>query len=163
MLRIHKTQTTYHPQSNGLVERTNRTEMTILRTFSERHQSGRWNEILPQCRVTYKATVHKNTGYTSSLQTLGHELRLQIEVLTQPAPAEFIGLPQYVKELSEQLRFSYRIAAQHQSRSHHHQKGGYESTAKGLDYRIEDLIWLYRPESPSGLSTNTIARGKVYW
>ncbi|KAA3670342.1 uncharacterized protein DEA37_0015099, partial [Paragonimus westermani] len=40
MLRIHKTRTTlHHPQNNGLVERTNRTEMTTLRAFIERHQS----------------------------------------------------------------------------------------------------------------------------
>ncbi|KAA3674226.1 uncharacterized protein DEA37_0008945 [Paragonimus westermani] len=63
MLRIHKTRTTpYHPQSNGLVERTNRTVMTILRVFIERHQLDRWDEILPQCLLAYRTTVHPSTG-----------------------------------------------------------------------------------------------------
>ncbi|KAA3671056.1 uncharacterized protein DEA37_0014688 [Paragonimus westermani] len=49
---MHKTRTTpYHSQSNGLGERTNRTVMTILRAFTERHQSDRWDEVLPQCHL----------------------------------------------------------------------------------------------------------------
>ncbi|KAA3670709.1 uncharacterized protein DEA37_0004782 [Paragonimus westermani] len=89
MLRIHKTRTTpYHPQSNGMVERTDRTVMTILRAFIERHQSDRWDEILQQCLLAYRAAVHSSTGYMPSLLTLGHEVRLPIEVLTPPAPAE---------------------------------------------------------------------------
>ncbi|KAA3671236.1 uncharacterized protein DEA37_0006766 [Paragonimus westermani] len=104
-LRIHRTRTTpYHSQSNGLVERTNCTVMTILRIFSERHQSDRWVEILPQCLLAYRAVVHSSTGYTDSLLTLGNELRPTIQVLTLLAPPECIGLPHCVKKLDERLR-----------------------------------------------------------
>ncbi|KAA3674446.1 uncharacterized protein DEA37_0003726 [Paragonimus westermani] len=151
MLRIHKTQTTpYHPQSDGLVERTNRTVITILRTFIERHQSDRWDEILPQCLLVYRAAVHSSTGYTPPLLTPGHELRLPIEVLTPLAPAECIGLPHYVKELGERFEVAYKIAAQHQSKSQHHQKGCYDRTANGPVYRTGDHVWLYRPKQPLG-------------
>ncbi|KAA3669761.1 uncharacterized protein DEA37_0006307, partial [Paragonimus westermani] len=37
-------------------------------------------------------------------------LRLPIGLLTSLAPAECIGLPQYIKELSERLRVAYKIA-----------------------------------------------------
>ncbi|KAA3679592.1 uncharacterized protein DEA37_0008002 [Paragonimus westermani] len=137
MLRIHKTRTTpYHPRSNGLVERTNRTVVMILRAFIERHQSDRWDEILPQCLLAYRAAVHSSTGYTPSLLTLGHELRLPIEVLMALAPAECIGLPYYVEELGERLRVAYEIAAQHQSKSQHHKKSCYDRTANGPVYQV---------------------------
>ncbi|KAA3670053.1 uncharacterized protein DEA37_0007392 [Paragonimus westermani] len=117
-LRIHKTRAPlYHPQSNGLVERTNCTVMTILRAFIERHQSNRWDEILSQWLLAYRAAVHSSAEYTPSIITLWHELRLPIKVLTPLAPAGFIGLPQYVKKLDERLRVAYKIAAQHQSKS----------------------------------------------
>ncbi|KAA3670915.1 uncharacterized protein DEA37_0004111 [Paragonimus westermani] len=67
-------------ESNGMVERTDRTVMTILRAFIERHQSDRWDEILQQCLLAYRAAVHSSTGYMPSLLTLGHEVRLPIEV-----------------------------------------------------------------------------------
>ncbi|KAA3673078.1 uncharacterized protein DEA37_0009556, partial [Paragonimus westermani] len=143
-LCIHKTRTTpYHPQSNGLVEPTN--VMTILRAFIERHQSDRGDEILPQCLLTYMATVHSSTGYTPSLLTIEHELRLSIEVITPLTPAECIGLP-YVKELSERLRVAYETAAQHQSTSQHHQRSCHGRTANVPVYRIGDHVWLYRPK-----------------
>ncbi|KAA3671115.1 uncharacterized protein DEA37_0009058 [Paragonimus westermani] len=100
--------------------------MTILRAFIERHQSDRWDEILPQCLSAYRAAVHPSTGYTPPLLTLWHGLRLPTEVLTPLAPAKCIGLPQYLKELGERLRVAYKIAAQHQSESQH------QFTASGI-------------------------------
>ncbi|KAA3678728.1 uncharacterized protein DEA37_0014605 [Paragonimus westermani] len=151
MLCVRKTRTTpYHPQSYGLVERTNRTVMTILHTFIERHQSDRWDEILPQCLLAHRAAVHSSTWYTPSLPTLGHERRQPIEVLTPLAPAECIGLPNYVKELGERLLVAYKIAAQHQPKSQHHQKSSYDRTANGSVDRFGDHVWSYRPKPPLG-------------
>ncbi|KAA3670162.1 uncharacterized protein DEA37_0006433 [Paragonimus westermani] len=151
MLRIRKTGLSpYHPQSNGLVERTTRTVMTILLAFIERHQSDLWDEILPQCLLAYRAAVHSSTRHTPSLLTLGHELRLPIEVLTPLAPAKCIGLPHYIKELGERLRVAYKIAAQHQSKSQHHQKSCYDRTVNGPVHRVGDHVWVYRPKPPLG-------------
>ncbi|KAA3677194.1 uncharacterized protein DEA37_0006898 [Paragonimus westermani] len=151
MLCTHRTRTTpYHPQSNVLVEQTNRTVIKILRAFIERHQSDHWDEILSQCLSAYRAAVHSRTESTLSLLTLGHELRQSIEVLTPLAPAEFIGLSQFVKELGERLRVAYKIAAQHQSKSQRHQKSGYDRTTNGPVYRIGDHVWFYRPKPPLG-------------
>ncbi|KAA3669989.1 uncharacterized protein DEA37_0001708 [Paragonimus westermani] len=116
--------------------------MTILLTFIERHQLDRWDEILPQCLSAYRAAVHSSTGYTPSILALGHEIRLPIEVLTSLAPAERIGLPQYVRELGERLKVAYNIAAQHQSKSQHHQKSCYDRTANEPAYGIGDHVWL---------------------
>ncbi|KAA3670609.1 uncharacterized protein DEA37_0007655, partial [Paragonimus westermani] len=151
MVRIYETRTTpYHPQSNGLVERTNRAVMTILRAFIERHRSDRWDKILPQCLLACRAAFHSITEYTPSLLTLGHELRPPTEVLTPLAPAECIGLPHNVKELGERLRVAHKIAAQHQSESQPHQKSCYDRTANGPVYRIWDRVWLYRPRPTLG-------------
>ncbi|KAA3670704.1 uncharacterized protein DEA37_0007911 [Paragonimus westermani] len=71
MLPIHKMQTTpYHPQTNGLTERSNRTIMTFPRAFMERHQSDRRDEVVQQSRLAYRTSVHLTTGWTPSSVTL---------------------------------------------------------------------------------------------
>ena len=48
MLNINKTHTTpYHPQSDGLVERANRTIQNILTTATN-SQGGDWESCLPK-------------------------------------------------------------------------------------------------------------------
>ncbi|KAA3680603.1 uncharacterized protein DEA37_0008125 [Paragonimus westermani] len=55
-----------------------------------------------------------------------------------------------LEELGERLRVAYKIAAQHQSKSQHHQKSCYDRTANGPVYRIGDHVWLYKPKPPLG-------------
>ncbi|KAA3670378.1 uncharacterized protein DEA37_0003765 [Paragonimus westermani] len=136
MSYVTYTQNPNNSLPNGLVERTNRTVVTILRTFIERHQLDRWDEILPQCFLAYRAAVHSSIEYTLPLLTLGHELRLAIEVLTPLELAKCIGLPQYVKQMGERLRVAYKIATQHQPNSPHHHTSYYDRTANGPAHRI---------------------------
>ncbi|KAA3682118.1 uncharacterized protein DEA37_0002049 [Paragonimus westermani] len=116
--------------------------MIILHTSIERHQSDRCNEILPQCLLAYMATVHSSTMYTPLLLTVGHELRLPVEVLTLLVLAERVRLPQYVREPGKRLRVAYTIAGKHQSKSQHHQKSYCDRTASGSVYCTVDHVWL---------------------
>ena len=53
--------TTYHPQTNGLVERQNRTLVSILRVFCSRYMDD-WDRHLPQVMGAYNSTEHSTTG-----------------------------------------------------------------------------------------------------
>ena len=56
----------YHPQTDGLVERLNRTLITVLFKCVEKH--GRdWDECLPYVLFAYRASVHKLTREESLL------------------------------------------------------------------------------------------------
>ncbi len=61
-LRIHKTYiTAYNPQSNGAVERCNRTLLSMLRTVVSKQQND-WDDHLPATLCTYRLTPHASTG-----------------------------------------------------------------------------------------------------
>lgn len=53
--------TTYHPQTNGQVERFNRTLLAGLRAFVGEHPR-RWHELTPALAFAYNTQVHRSTG-----------------------------------------------------------------------------------------------------
>ncbi|CAH8866152.1 unnamed protein product [Trichobilharzia szidati] len=98
---IRKTHTTpYHPQGNGLVERTNRTIKHLLRAFLHNAPENTWDDALPQCLLAYRSSVHSSTGFSPALLLFGRELRLPVEIRRPLLPYEKIDLIPYVRNLA---------------------------------------------------------------
>ncbi len=68
----HKASTSYHPQSDGSSERTNKTLIQSLRFHVERNQKG-WVSALPRIHFNYMCTVNKSTGYSPFMLRFGHD------------------------------------------------------------------------------------------
>lgn len=50
------------PQSNGNVERFNRTLAAMLTVYCEKEQN-RWDEFLPQVLMAYRSSKHSSTHF----------------------------------------------------------------------------------------------------
>lgn len=68
-----------HPQSNGLVEVTNKTLLQILKKKLSK-QKGAWAEELPVVLWVYRVTVMTPTGETPFTLMYGHEAMPLVEV-----------------------------------------------------------------------------------
>jgi len=51
----------YHPQANGLIERTNRVVKASLRSIVGEHP-GRWHSYIPELRLALNSAIHRSTG-----------------------------------------------------------------------------------------------------
>ncbi|PIK55613.1 hypothetical protein BSL78_07465 [Apostichopus japonicus] len=88
LLGIDKTRTTaFHPQSDGMVERFNRTLEAMLSAVVSENQRD-WDEWLPHVTMAYRSSVHETTGETPSVMMLGREMNLPVDLLVPPPHVE---------------------------------------------------------------------------
>ena len=88
----------YHPQTDGLVERMNRTLITVLSKCVEKH-GWDWDECLPYVLFAYWVAIHKSTKESPFHSIYDRDPRLPTETaLSQPATSRFARLPHRVGE-----------------------------------------------------------------
>ena len=84
LLNIQKTRTTaYHPESDGFVERFNRTLENMLSMYVEDNQTD-WDLHLQSVMLAYRSTVQDTTGYTPHFLMTGREINLPIDACDVP-------------------------------------------------------------------------------
>ena len=71
----------YHPESDGMVERFNRTCLMMLSMFVNDRRDN-WSELLPFVMHAYHTSVHESTGYSPFRLMMGEECSLPQDVST---------------------------------------------------------------------------------
>ena len=102
LLGIRKTHTTpYNPQSDGMVERFNRTLTTMLSNFVNDNHSD-WDEYLSYVMMAYRSTTHETTGFSPNSLMLGREVCTPLDVMYK-VPSSIRPVPQneWVWQLQE--------------------------------------------------------------
>ena len=86
LLGFHKVNTTaYHPQTDGLVERLNRTLTTMLAKTTERGSRGKdWDRHLPYVLFAYRASQQESTLESPFFLLYGRDSRLPTEIALSP-------------------------------------------------------------------------------
>ena len=104
LLGIKKTRTTpYHPKSDGMVERFNKTLASMLRVYVGDHQQD-WDMHLPYLMMGYCSVEHETTGSTPNALMLGREVATPIDIMYQK-PSGLVHVPQnrWAWELKEEV------------------------------------------------------------
>ncbi|XP_014672604.1 PREDICTED: uncharacterized protein LOC106813069 [Priapulus caudatus] len=100
--------TLYHPQSNGLVERFNRTVQEMLSKVVGEHHDD-WDDLLPYVMATYRGTVQKSTGCSPNLRLFGREVGLPVDLMIKIPPGTFppdcpVAYVKWVRKTTEEAR-----------------------------------------------------------
>ncbi|KAL7863372.1 hypothetical protein SRHO_G00123560 [Serrasalmus rhombeus] len=151
-LGVRKTRTTpLHPQSDGLVERFNKTLATQLAILTDKQQRD-WDRHLPLVLWSCRAAVQESTGFTPAQLMLGKELRTPTDLV--------FGLPVgldnpvsktcYARNLRERLAAVHRTAQENQEGASARQKRAYDTCCQGAPLVPGTDVWFYNPRHKKG-------------
>ena len=147
LLGTVKTKTTpYHPRSDGLVERFNRTLLAMLAMFVSKEHDN-WDDLLPFMMLAYNTTVHTSTGFTPHRLVFGEECNLpgnlvHRELRPDPPPRDICDYASWIKQA---LYEAYDEERAQQERATHRQKRNYDSKAVARAFPIGCWVLRYYP------------------
>lgn len=152
ILGIKKTRTTpLHPQSDGMVERFNKTIEEHLTKVVEKHQRD-WDEHLPLFLMAYRSAVHNTTGLTPARILFGKELRLPCDLKFGSPENEQMDVEDYAYRLREKLLAIHEIARERIQLASDRMKARYDVNASNSGFYEGDRVWLYNPQRKKGIS-----------
>ena len=154
LMGIHKTRTTpLHPQSDGMVERFNRTLESQLSKFVNEHQDD-WDECVPLLLMAYRTSVHETTGCTPAEMMLGRDLRLPVDLIYGRPEEECPSLAtEYVESLQDRLEQVHSFARPRMQMQSDRMKAYYDLLQPAARSLKEGAaVWLYNPQRKKGRS-----------
>eukprot|EP00731_Ephydatia_muelleri_P015048 Em0008g768a len=156
LLQIRKTRTSpYHPQSDGLVERFNRTLLNLL-SIAVVDAERDWDVQLPLLMFAYRTSMHETNGVTPFEMMFGKEvvlpehLMFNLPVSTEQVLQEGV---EYVDYLKKRFQLVHQYVRQNAQKGMQRQKTGYDQKENTrCVIRKGDHVWLYTPAVPKGKS-----------
>ena len=152
LLGIKKTRTTpLHPQSDGMVERLNRTLEQYLSMFVSRNQKD-WDTKVPLFLMAYRSATHDTTGVTPARMFLGRDIVLPADIMFGRSPEHHEDLVQYAHDLRQTLNEVHDFARERIRSNSDRMKARYDLKANERHFAIGEKVWLYNPRRTKGIS-----------
>ena len=113
ILKINKTRTIpYHPESDVLVKRFNRTLLNKLATTVRGHPWD-WENHLRMLCMAYNTSVHPAMGFTQFQLIFGRQARLPMDVVYGSPTLEPHPTSEYAALLKETMEQLYQTVCEH--------------------------------------------------
>ncbi|GFW08319.1 retrovirus-related Pol polyprotein from transposon 17.6 [Trichonephila clavipes] len=148
----HRFTTAYHPQTNGLTERFNKTLADMLSMYVDVEQKN-WDEILPFVTFAYNTAKQETTGFTPFYLLHGREAETTLDTMLPFCPNDFDD--NNITKIAARAEESRQLARVHTLRAQDKDRRRYDSKHQMVSYASGDLVWVYTPVRKVGLSENS--------
>ncbi|UYV64450.1 hypothetical protein LAZ67_3000767, partial [Cordylochernes scorpioides] len=152
---IHRFTTAYHPQTNGLTERLNKTLANMIAMYVSVEQKD-WDVILPYVTFAYNTAKQDTTGFTPFELIHGREAETTVDTLF-PNPHEDLQ-EDYSQRIASRVEETRQLARLETLKAQEKDKARYDSKHEAMDYDVGDLVWIFIPIRKVGLSEKLMKR-----
>ncbi|UYV63096.1 hypothetical protein LAZ67_2003113 [Cordylochernes scorpioides] len=152
---IHRFTTAYHPQTNGLTERLNKTLANMIAMYASVEQKD-WDVILPYVTFAYNTAKQDTTGFTPFKLIHGREVETTVDTLF-PNPHEDLQ-EDYSQKIASRVEETRQLARLETLKAQEKDKARYDSKHEAMDYNVGDLVWIFIPIRKVGLSEKLMKR-----
>ncbi len=142
--------TAHHPASNGLVERTNRKILEILRHVKGQFQES-WLDWLPHVAACISGSVNASTGKTPHSVVFGSEKRLPYDLLVQPCRPVY-SLDDYAQNQLRALQMIYDSVRRNLQESRAEMLHRQHAKATPLSFQKGNVVFKSSPERQTKLT-----------
>ncbi|KAM7313608.1 Transposon Ty3-I Gag-Pol polyprotein [Ixodes scapularis] len=151
----HRRTTAYHPQTNGLTERLNKTIADMISMYVDvEHKT--WDEVLPYVTFAYNTAVQETTGVTPFQLVHGRKVTTMLDAMLPHEPAvDGSDDAQVVAQRAEEVRQLARLRIQAQQRI---DTGRYNLRRRDVHFQPGDRVWVWTPIRRRGLSEKLLKR-----
>lgn len=134
--------TAYHPQANGMVERTNQVVKNTLAILSEK-EPLQWDKYIPYVQFALNTAIHKSIGTQPLFLFTGHDCHFAAGLVNQ---AVVRYGEDYPSEVLTKMRTAWRTAAQASGRAQEKYAHYYDRQVKPLKLKEGNLVMVYKDE-----------------
>ncbi|GBN73697.1 Transposon Tf2-9 polyprotein [Araneus ventricosus] len=152
----HLLTTAYHPQTNGLTERFNKTLADMLSMYTDVEQKN-WDTVLPFVTFAYNSAKQNSTGFSPFFLIYGRNITTPLDVIL-PHNNDQDHDDSYVQQLITRSEEARQLAKIHIKDSQASDKRRYDARHRSVSYKIWDLVWVYTPIRKVGLSEKLLRR-----
>uniref|UniRef100_A0A1X7U6I7 Integrase catalytic domain-containing protein n=1 Tax=Amphimedon queenslandica TaxID=400682 RepID=A0A1X7U6I7_AMPQE len=154
LLNVHPICTTpYHPQTDGLVERFNKTLKSLLRRLIR--EDGRdWDKFIPYVLFTYREVPQTTTGFSPFELLFGREVRGHLDVLKEEWEAREKTIESVVSHIigmQERMQVMSELVKENTEKQQAKQKRWYDRTTRERELSPEDKVLVLLPTSSNKL------------
>ncbi|KAK3099869.1 hypothetical protein FSP39_010951 [Pinctada imbricata] len=142
-----------NPKCNGMVERFNKTLLSMIRTFLNDEEEN-WDLNLDCLAAAYRSTPSESTSLTPNLLMLGREVRSPVEILYGIADATVKkndSEGEYGIKLRETLERAHMIARKFTEKKSEYHKYRYDQRSQLNNYQVGDQVLYLHEEKKAGV------------
>ena len=147
MMGIYKSaNTSYRPQTDGGVERLNRTIKNMLWKFCQKNPAN-WVLSLPQVMFAYRTSVHSSTGFSPFFLDKGRLPRLPIDLLMGTSPTAILGKNQgeAALEAYTTLQDVFQFVEETLQSKHISSKNRHDLNANVRKFEVGNWVYVWKP------------------